>query len=224
MFRNGQKGAFSDFMRINAGFAIKIPDQIPLEKAGPLMCAGTTTFAPFRTHNIKPGESVGVLGIGGLGHMSIQFGRAFGCEVYALTRGLSKETEARNLGAKHVINTEDPKAMESIFGKLNYLMVTAGGPSTDVGLLMKTLATGGKMILMGFITHEVKVSIMELISYQKTVCGSAAGSTTLTKDMLEFCALHNILPLIETYRFDEINSVFDKVSAGHVRYRAVLLH
>jgi len=188
------------------------------------MCAGTTTFAPFRNHNIKPGQSVGVLGIGGLGHMSLQFARAFGCEVYALTRGLSKEKEAKSLGATHVINTEDPKAMESIFGKLNFLMVTAGGPSTDIAILMKTLSVGGTMILMGFITYEVKVPIMELISFQKTVCGSAAGSTNLSRDMLEFCALHNILPMIETFRFDEINSVFDKVSAGNVRYRAVLLH
>jgi uncharacterized zinc-type alcohol dehydrogenase-like protein len=224
MFKEGAKGAFSEFMRIKADWAIKIPDGIPIDKAGPLMCAGTTTFAPFRTCDIRPGDAVGVLGIGGLGHLSLQFARAFGCEVYALSRGTSKEAEARTLGAHHFVNTDDADRMNAITGKLNYLMVTAGSSNLDFGVLMKTLAANGTLVLMGIIGHEVKVSVMELIMGQKKVTGIAAGSTATTYEMLHFAALHKIIPQTEPFPFANINEAIQHVADGKARYRAVLLH
>jgi uncharacterized zinc-type alcohol dehydrogenase-like protein len=224
MFKDGAKGAFSEFMRIRADWAIKIPDSIPIEKAGPLMCAGTTTFAPFVNWDIRPGQSVGVVGIGGLGHLSLQFARAYGCEVYALSRGMGKEVESKHFGAHHFVNTEDASQVKSIAGRLDYLMVTAGGPNVDLGGLMSTLASNGTMVIMGMIGVEVKVPLMELIMGQKRVVGVAAGSTTTTKEMLKFAALHKIYPTVEPFPFDKINEAIEHVAQGKARYRAVLMH
>jgi len=209
---------------IKADWAIKIPDSIPIEKAGPLMCAGTTTYAPFMNWNIRSGQSVGVLGIGGLGHLSLQFAKAYGCEVYALSRGMSKEAESKQFGAHHFVNTEDAAQVKSITGCLDYLMVTAGGPNVDLGGLMSTLAPNGTMVIMGLIGTEVKLPMMELIMGQKRVVGVAAGSTTTTKEMLKFAALHKIYPQIEQFPFEKINEAIEHVAQGKARYRAVLMH
>jgi len=224
MFKGGNKGAFSEFMRIKADWAIQIPSSIPIEKAGPLMCAGTTTYAPFKVFNVKPGQSVGVVGIGGLGHLSLQFARAWGCQVYAFSRGTSKETEAKHFGAHHFVNSEDPKELAKINGTLDFLMVTAGGPGIDFGALMQTLGPNGTMVIMGIIAPELKVSVMELIMNQKRVVGVAAGSTTTSKEMLKFAALHKIYPQTEEFSFDKINEAIDHTASGKARYRAVLIH
>jgi len=221
MFRAGSKGCFGNYVQINADFAFKIPDGIPTEKAGPLMCAGLTTFAPFKVHNIRPGQKIGILGIGGLGHLALMFGKAYGCSMYALTRGTSKAAEARSLGASEVIDTTDQASLNSIKGTLNYLFVTAGGPSTDLATLIQVLGKGGKMILMGFVALSVTIPMTELISNQKTVCGSSAGSRAVMKEMLEFAALHKIFPVTEQFKFSEINKAIARVKDGSVRYRAV---
>lgn len=223
MFKDGQKGAFSEFMRIKSDWAIKIPSSIPIEKAGPLMCAGTTTFAPFKNWNIRPGQTVGVMGIGGLGHLSLQFAHAFGCEVYALSRGTSKEAEAKSFGAHHFINTEDKAQMDSVTGVLDYLMVTAAGAS-EMGSLTRLLAPNGTLVVIGIVAPEIKVSLLDLISGQKKVAGVAAGSTACTKEMLKFAALHKIYPKTETFPFSDINKAIKHVQDGHARYRAVLVH
>jgi uncharacterized zinc-type alcohol dehydrogenase-like protein len=225
MFALGNKGCLSEHVRINAKFAFAIPESIPFEYAGPLMCAGTTVFAPFRVHNIRPGQTVGVIGIGGLGHLALQIGKAYGCIVYAFSSSTSKEAEARQFGAHHFINTTDAESGKTAVGKLDFLLMTAGGMrGIDWNYLFSTLAPEGTMVLMGAASHEpIPVPPGSVIMGQRRVAGSAAGSVAHTQEMLQFCGLHNIRPQIETFSVSQINEAFKKTRDSNVRYRAVVL-
>jgi len=187
------------------------------------MCAGVTVFAPFRNHNIKPGDTVGVCGIGGLGHLALQIGKAFGCEVYAFSGSANKEAECKTLGAHHFINTSDETSKNSAIGKLNFMLMTASGPGVDYKYLMKTLAPNGTLVMMGITGYtDIPVSPLELLA-QKKLCGSASGSLASYDDMLKFCAFHKIAPVIETWPVKQINDAIQKVKSGEIRYRAVVM-
>jgi len=224
MFAGDAKGCFAETVRIDSKFAFPIPDGIPAESAGPLMCAGVTVFAPFRNHNIKPGDVVGVCGIGGLGHLALQIARAFGCEVYAFSTTSKKEEECKKFGAHYFINTSDEASKNSAIGKVNFLLMTASGPNVDYKYLMRTLAPNGTLILLGVTgMADIAVSPIELLFGQKKLCGSAAGSMACCLDMLKFCAHHQIRPKIETWPVKQINDAIAKVKSGDIRYRAVVI-
>jgi len=219
------KGTFSDYVRIKAVYAVPIPDALKdLESVGPLLCAGATTYAPFKVHNIRPGQKVAVLGIGGLGHLSIKFARAAGCEVYALSSSADKADSIKAMGAHHFVDTKKDPELDTVKDKFDYIMVTAAGGDLNFNFLVRALCNGGKIILMGISAKEIKVSGVSLIIGQKTICGSAAGSLSSVIEMLNFCALHNILPQVEKFPFSKVNEVMAKVKNNEVRYRAVLCH
>eukprot|EP00128_Syssomonas_multiformis_P000399 Colp12_sorted_trinity150504_noHs@1218 len=222
MFAKGSSGCFAQFVRLDGRYAIPIPHGLDMKYAGPLMCAGLTTFAPFRNHNVKPGDRVGVVGIGGLGHLSIQFAKAFGCEVYAFSSSADKEHECRKLGAHHYVNLADEGALASVALKLDFLMVTAAGGNVNWKALMNTLGADGKMILMGISMQDIAVSPFALIGFQRSIVGSAAGSRAHAIDMLNFALLHNIRPLVEEFPASQVNEAMDKVKKNQVRYRAVI--
>eukprot|EP01126_Amoeba_proteus_P047494 TRINITY_DN541_c0_g1_i2.p1 TRINITY_DN541_c0_g1~~TRINITY_DN541_c0_g1_i2.p1 ORF type:complete len:344 (+),score=60.44 TRINITY_DN541_c0_g1_i2:144-1175(+) len=224
MFANNI-GTFSEEMVINFKFAIPIPDEIPTTHAGPLMCAGTTVFAPFRNLNIKSGDHVGVVGIGGLGHLALRFAKAFGCRVTAFSRGTEKEGAARSFGAHHYIDTSSTNFSTQVgsgIPQLDVILVTASGPSVDYVQLVRCLAFNGKVVIIGATGHEIKVSLVELLVGQKAIVGSAAGSYGLSSDMLEFAALHGVLPDVEIFNVDDCNAAVQKVKDGAIRFRAVL--
>jgi len=224
IFQGGEIGCFSEFVRIEEKFAFKIPEGIKIEHAGPLMCAGITVFAPFRNHNIKAGDRVGVVGIGGLGHLALQIAKAFGCEVSAFSTSSDKEAESKQFGAHHFYNTKDDSSKKSAIGKHDFVLMTAGGPDVDYKYLMATLAPGGKLIIMGVSgLSDILVSPADLIMNQKTLCGSAAGSQAISLDVLRFCALHNISPTIQTWPVSSISDAIETVKSGKIRYRAVVL-
>jgi len=223
LFAAGKPGCFGEYVRIDSNFVVKLPESMTLEQAAPLMCAGVTSFSPFRKHNVKAGDRVGVIGIGGLGHLSLQFARAFGCEVYALSSSEDKKDEALKLGAHHFVNTKSPDALKSLTGTLDFLMLTASGSNMDWKGLINTLAADGKMICMGIVHNDIPVSVMDLIMGQRSIVGSAAGSLDNALDMVNFAAFHNIKPMIQTFPFNQINDVMDKVIQNKVNYRAVLL-
>jgi len=220
MFR-AKHGTFSEGLVINYKFAIPIPDEIPTHLAGPLMCAGTTVFAPFRNLNIKPGQHVGVVGLGGLGHLAIRFAKAFGCEVTAFSRGTSKEADAKKFGSHHYINTTAPLT-EQVSSLLDYILITASGPSVDYGALLTCLKFNGKLVIIGATGAEIKVPLFALLVGQKSITGSAAGSFGLTSDMLEFAALHKVFPDVEVFSQNQFNEAIEKVKEGKVRFRAVV--
>jgi len=226
MFALQEKGTFSEIIRIKAQFAFQIPDGFEdLEVVGPLMCAGTTVFSPFKVHNIRPGHKVAVAGIGGLGHLALQFARAWGCEVYALSGSANKAESIKKMGAHHFVDTKKDPNLTSVVGTFDFIIATNSGPDVNIPALMGSLTAGGKLILIGFPGfQDIPVSPVQLIMMQKTICGSAAGSTGVTSDMLKFAALHNIRPIVEKFPFSHVNAAIARVKDNNVRFRAVLCH
>jgi uncharacterized zinc-type alcohol dehydrogenase-like protein len=217
-------GCFSDHLRINYRYAFKIPESLASEAAAPLMCAGTTVYAPFLKHQIGHGARVGVLGIGGLGHLALQFANKLGCEVYGLSNSTNKAEFCLKLGAHHFIDTSSANARSDLQGKLDYLLVTAGNGSGTWEDLLHYLAPDGKLIQIGVNPTPALLSPLTLLMGQKTVVGSAAGSSEVVQTMLNFAAVHQIQPIIEVFPFSKINEALDKVASGKVRFRAVLTH
>jgi len=224
MFAYNAKGCFSEYLRIEARFAFKLPEGMKIEDAAPLMCAGITVLAPFRNLNITAGSKVGVVGIGGLGHLALQFGKSFGCEVFAFSTSTNKETECRQLGAHHFINTNEETSKNSVIGKLDYLLMTASGSGVDYKYLMRTLNANGTLVILGLTgLADIPVSPIELVLFQKKICGSAAGSQAIYLDTLNFCSFQKIKPIIQTWPVAKINDAIAAVKDGSIRYRAVVL-
>jgi uncharacterized zinc-type alcohol dehydrogenase-like protein len=183
-----------------------------------------TVFSPFRRYGIKAGERVGVLGIGGLGHLAIQISSKWGCETVALSTSQDKASYAKELGAHRFVNIMNEAEIKPVFGTLDYLFVTAAGDSLDYRALLGLLAPNGKLLIIGISFKEQIISPVQLLVGQKSICGSAAGSTGMAMDMLRFCAIHGIKPMVETFPFSKVNEAFEKVINNKIRFRAVLKH
>jgi len=226
MFLHKNKGTFSDFVRIKAIFAFPIPEGFKdPEVVAPLMCAGLTTFAPFVNYSIRPGQKVAIFGIGGLGHLAVQFARAHGCQVYALSGSADKKDSILKLGAHHFVDIKKDPDLTSVANTFDYVLVTSSGAEVKWKALMNALCPNGKLVLMGNPgVADIPISAFSLIMGQKTIAGSAAGSSGVAFQMLQFAALHNITPLCEKFAFSKINEVMKKVKNNEVRFRAVLCH
>jgi alcohol/geraniol dehydrogenase (NADP+) len=214
-------GGFSDRLRVQWTWARPLPDALDPAKTGPLLCGGITVFAPFLQHNIPSTARVGVIGIGGLGHMALQFANKWGCEVHAFTTSDSKDKEARLLGAHYVHNTKHDGALKKIAGSLDLIISTINVP-IDVPGLLETLAARGHLHVVGVILEPMKVPAFGLIMGQKSVSGSPTGSPTAIDRMLEFSARHSIAPITETFPMSRVNDALDHLRSGKARYRIVL--
>jgi uncharacterized zinc-type alcohol dehydrogenase-like protein len=217
----GRYGGFSDRLRVQWTWARPLPDALDLAKTGPLLCGGITVFAPFIQYNIPSTARVGVIGIGGLGHMALQFANKWGCEVHAFTTSDSKEKEARQLGAHHVHNTRHDGVLKKIAGSLDLIVSTINVP-IDVPGLLETLAANGRLHVVGAILKPMQVPAFGLIMRQKSVSGSPTGSPTAIDRMLEFSARHSIAPITETFPMSRVNDALDHLRSGKARYRIVL--
>jgi uncharacterized zinc-type alcohol dehydrogenase-like protein len=216
------QGGFARKTIADARVAFPIPKEIPPEYAGPLFCGGITVFAPFRRFGVKPGDHVAVVGIGGLGHMALKFAKAFGCKVTAISSSADKVKEAKEYGASHFINSSDENQMKEAQGTIDFMLVTVPKklPWQQYTALLRR---NGKMAIVGAILGNVEVPVMtELMVRQLTICGSITGGRALIKDMLEFCALHQIFPKCEVTSVDHLNEALDKVRENKVRYRMVV--
>ena len=217
----GRYGGFSDRLRVQWTWARPLPDALDLAKTGPLLCGGITVFAPFIQYNIPSTARVGVIGIGGLGHMALQFANKWGCEVHAFTTSDSKEKEARQLGAHYVHNTRHDGVLKKIAGSLDLIISTINVP-IDVPGLLETLAANGRLHVVGAILKPMQVPAFGLIMRQKSVSGSPTGSPTAIDRMLEFSARHSIAPITETFPMSRVNDALDHLRSGKARYRIVL--
>jgi uncharacterized zinc-type alcohol dehydrogenase-like protein len=217
----GRHGGFSDRLRVQWTWARPLPDALDLAKTGPLLCGGITVFAPFIQYNIPSTARVGVIGIGGLGHMALQFANKWGCEVHAFTTSDSKEKEARQLGAHYVHNTRHDGVLKKIAGSLDLIISTINVP-IDVPGLLETLAANGRLHVVGAILEPMQVPAFGLIMRQKSVSGSPTGSPTAIDRMLEFSARHSIAPITETFPMSRVNDALDHLRSGKARYRIVL--
>ncbi len=217
----GRFGGFAERVRCHWQWAVKLPEALDLQKAGPLFCGGITVFNPFVQLDVKPTDKVGIVGIGGLGHLALQFADCWGCEVTAFTSDLSKTDELKNLGADFVVNSRDDAEIEKLKGKYDLILSTVN-VSLNWSAYLNALAPKGNLHIVGATLEPIPVQSFQLIGNQKSVSGTATGSPNVVAKMLEFCARHNIEAVTENYKMSQINEAFEHLESGKARYRIVL--
>ncbi|SFH73821.1 NADPH-dependent aldehyde reductase Ahr [Planctomicrobium piriforme] len=216
----GHHGGFANRVRAHWAWTIPLPENLNLAEAGPLLCGGITVFNPLVMY-AQPTSRVGIVGIGGLGHMGVKFAAAYGCDVTAFTSNESKFEEARGFGAQHVVSSRDPAAIQKLAGTFDLLIVTANVP-LDWNALMASVAPNGRMHVVGAVPEPIAVAIIPMIFGQKSLSGSPTGSPVAMETMLEFAARHNVAPQTEHYPMSRINDAFERLESGKARYRIVL--
>jgi uncharacterized zinc-type alcohol dehydrogenase-like protein len=217
----GRHGGFADKVRAQGASVIKLPGGVDSGIAGPLFCAGITVFNPLAQFAIAPTASVGVIGIGGLGHMALQFARAWGCRVTAFTSSGSKQEEALKLGAHDTINSRDPETIASAAGRFDLLMSTVN-VKLDWNAYLATLKPRGRMHFLGVQTEPLDLALVPMLFAQLSVSASPVGSPATIARMLEFCADHEIKPVTEHFPLSKANDALEHLRAGKARYRVVL--
>jgi len=217
----GHHGGFADKVRAHAASVVALPQGIDLQSAGPLFCGGITVFNPLVQYDVKPTDKVGVIGIGGLGHIALQFLNAWGCEVTAFTSSEAKKEEALKLGAHRAINSRNPEDIEAVAGQFDLILSTVN-VKLDWNTYIMALRPKGRLHFLGATLEPLDLGVFPLIMGQRSVSGSPVGSPAIIARMLEFAVRHNIKPVVERYRFDQVNEAMEKLRNGDVRYRIVL--
>lgn len=217
----GRNGGYANGIRVDSRFAFPIPSVLTSENAAPLLCGGITVYSPFREYDVKPKDKVAIVGVGGLGHLAVQFARAMGCEVTAVSHSANKEDEARSLGAHRFINSSNTSLMSQAKGSFDFVLSTV---SVDVNwqMYLDLLSPNGTLCFVGAPPTQINLQLMDVLMGQKRVCGSVIGSPHRIKEMLRFAARHDIQAMTELYSIGQVNEALDRVREGKVRYRAVL--
>lgn len=216
-----RNGGYADRVRANARFVIPIPETLDSERAAPLLCGGITVYSPLRTHGINASSRVGVVGIGGLGHLAIQFARAFGAHVTAFSTSSGKEEEARALGAHHFVNTRENKVMKETAATQDFILTTVNADQ-DWSTFMQALRPMGTLCFVGVPPSPVTLHAFPMISGMRAVTGSPIGSPFGLREMLDVAARHGVQAQTEPFPMAKANEAIDKVKKSKVRYRAVL--
>lgn len=216
----GRPGGFADKVRAQAHWVTPLPEGIGRADAGPLFCGGITVFNPIVQNNVRPTQRVGVIGIGGLGHMALQFLRAWGCEVTAFSTTPDKEAEARAFGAHHFVSTHDGAALEKLAGSFDLILDTV---NVDLSwdLYIQALAPKGKLHLVGA-AQQVTATVFPMLLAQRSLGASPLGSPATIREMLRFAARHGIAPRTEHFPLAQVNEAMEHLKAGRPRYRIVL--
>jgi uncharacterized zinc-type alcohol dehydrogenase-like protein len=216
-----RNGGYAQRVRANARFVVPIPSALPSEQAAPLLCGGITVYNPMRTHCINPSSRVGVVGIGGLGHMAIQFARVFGAEVTAFSSSMAKEEEARELGATHFVNSRETKAMREVTGSLDLILSTVNA-NEEWNTYIQALRPTGTLCMVGIPPSPMAVQALPLIAGIRSITGNPTGSPSRLREMLDVAARHGVQAKTERFAMAAANEAIEKVKKNKVRYRAVL--
>ena len=216
----GHRGGFATHVRAHWAWVIPLPEALNPADAGPLLCGGITVFNPLAMY-AKPTDRVGVIGIGGLGHMAVKFAAAYGCDVTAFTSSPSKFDEAKGFGAHHVVSSKDSAAIKKLAANFDLLISTVNVP-IDWDAMINALAPDGRLHVVGAVQQPIPVSAFALIEKQRAVSGSPTGSPVAIATMLDFAARHNIAPQTEHFPMTRINDAFARLESGKARYRIVL--
>lgn len=214
-------GGYSSRIVVNEDFVLRVSDKLPLEKVAPLLCAGITTYSPLRRWKIGKGHNVGVVGLGGLGHMVVKFAAAFGAEVTVLSTSPSKEEDAKQLGAHHFIVTKEEEQVQKAAGSFDYILDTVASKH-DYNLYLNMLKTKGTLICLGVPPEPMEVGAFPLIFQGREVAGSLIGGIAETQEMLDYCAKHNITADVEVIDIKDINRAYDRMEKSDVKYRFVI--
>lgn len=217
----GRNGGYADKIRVNARFAIPVPDALDSASAAPLLCAGITVYSPLRNHGVRPSSRVGVIGIGGLGHLGLQFARAFGAEVTAFSTAKDKEAEAKTLGAHNFVNTRDTAALKKVAGSFDLILSTVSAP-LDWQAYVAALRPKGTLCILGVGDAPMQLQGFPLIGGQKAIAGSPTGSPRDLHEMLDVAGRHGVKAITEKFSMAKANDAVAKVKKNQVRYRAVL--
>ena len=217
----GRNGGYADKIRVNSRFAIPVPEVLESENVAPLLCGGITVYSPLRNHGVRPSSRVGIIGIGGLGHLGIQFAKAFGAEVTAFSTTKEKEAEARKLGAHNFVNTRDTGALKKIAGSFDLLLSTVSADQ-DWQAYVAALRPKGMLCIVGASPSPMQIQAFPLIGQQKAISGSPTGSPRDLHEMLDVAARHGVKAITERFPMAKANDAVAKAKKNQVRYRAVL--
>jgi alcohol/geraniol dehydrogenase (NADP+) len=214
-------GGFAERVRCHWSWAIRLPEGLEAAAAGPLFCGGITVFQPIVDFGVQPLDRVGVVGIGGLGHMALMFLRAWGCEVTAFTSSEAKYAEAKKLGAHHAVSSTDKAGLKKLARSLDFILVTSN-VTLEWGAYLGALAPRGRLHVVGAVLEPIPVSTFGLMGGQRSLSSSPTGSPLRTLQMLEFCARHRIAPMVEHFPLAHANAALARLREGKARYRIVL--
>nr|XP_043631553.1 mannitol dehydrogenase-like [Erigeron canadensis] len=216
-------GGYSDHMVTNEDFVLRWPENLPLDSGAPLLCAGITNYSPLRYFGLdKPGTKLGVVGLGGLGHVAVKMAKAFGAEVTVFSTSPAKKEEAiKGLKADHFINSKDPEQMKAATGTLDGIIDTVSG-NHPIGPLLSALTSHGKLVLVGLPEKPIEIGAFSLVMGRKLIVGSNIGGIKETQEMLDFAAKHGITADIEIIPIDYVNTAMERLLKSDVRYRFVI--
>jgi uncharacterized zinc-type alcohol dehydrogenase-like protein len=215
------KGGYSNKIVASEKFVLSISDKLPVEGVAPLLCAGITTYSPLRYWKVGKGHKVGVLGLGGLGHMAVKLAVSFGAEVTMLSTSPSKEADAKRLGAQRFALTKDPEQLKSLTKYFDFIIDTVSADH-DYNMYLGLLNTNGVMICVGAPPTPAQVPAFNLIFQRRSVAGSLIGGLPETQEMLDYCAEHSIASDVEVIAMKDINQAYERMLKGDVRYRFVI--
>lgn len=215
------QGGYSTHIVVTEGFVVRIPDNIGLDAAAPLLCAGITTYSPLNHWNAGPGKKVAIVGMGGLGHMAVKIAYAMGAEVTVLSQTLNKKEDSLKFGAKDHYATSDPETFQKLAGTFDLIINTVSA-KLDMDAYFSLLSLDGSLVNVGAPAEPLAVNVFSLIGHRRSFAGSMIGGIRETQEMLDFCAEHNIVPNIEVISADQIDEAYDRVLASDVKYRFVI--
>jgi uncharacterized zinc-type alcohol dehydrogenase-like protein len=214
-------GGYSNTIVVREEFVLHISDKLNLAAVAPLLCAGITTYSPLRYWKVGKGHKLAVLGLGGLGHMAVKFGVAFGAEVTVLSTSPKKEEDAKKLGAHHFVVTTDEAQVKAAMGTFDFILDTVSAEH-DFNMYLSLLKTNGTMICVGLPSKPAEVAAFSLLGGRRSLAGSNIGGIAETQEMLDFCAENNIVSDIELVDIKDITNAYERMLKGDVRYRFVI--
>jgi uncharacterized zinc-type alcohol dehydrogenase-like protein len=217
----GRHGAFATRVRCNWMWATPIPEGVDPTVAGPLLCGGITVFNPLIQHDVSPTHKVGVIGIGGLGHIALQFLNKWGCDVTAFTSSASKADEAKRLGAHRIVDTHSAEALAKIASSFNFILSTVDA-NLDWNAYLSALGPKGHLHIVGVTPDPIPAPSFALVAAQRSIGGSPSGAPRTVDRMLDFCARHGVKPVTEEFPMSKANEALAHLEAGKARYRIVL--
>jgi uncharacterized zinc-type alcohol dehydrogenase-like protein len=214
-------GGYSNQIVVDENYTLKIPANLPPERVAPLLCAGITTYSPLHRFKVGAGQRVGVVGLGGLGHMGVKLAASMGAEVTVFSTSQSKAEDARRLGAHHFVVTKDPQNLEPLAGKFHFILDTVSA-SHDLNMYINLLRRDGTMVLVGAPEKPADVAAFSLITNNRKLAGSMIGGIRETQEMLDYCAERNVASDVEVIPIQQINEAYERTIKGDVRYRFVI--
>lgn len=214
-------GGYSENIVVDEAFVLRVPENLDLAATAPLLCAGITTYSPLRYHGVSEGQKVGIVGLGGLGHMGVKLAKALGAHVVVFTTSLNKVDDALRLGADEVVHSKDESAMKKHLNSLHFILDTVGAKH-DINAYLVLLRRDGNLTQVGVASEPFAVDVSNLIMGRRNFSGSLIGGLKETQEMLDFCGQHHITSDIELIPIQQVNEAYDRLVKGDVKYRFVI--